>query len=270
MRRFKAGKLRLLQRKIRLFTTTMAHSVQVSNIASTTTEAHLHDFFTFCGKIESIDFKGTTATIHFEKSSAAKTALMLNGGTLDGASLTVHSEKEYEDDAHGEDSGHHIEQSDKPRAGIAAEYLAKGYVLSDTILNRAIEIDSKQGISKRFLSYLQSLDSTVGAKALGPDQTISGKVTSTVTSTVSAATQQAKSIDEQRGISKTATDYYSKAFASPIGQKVRSFYTTTSKQVMDIHEEASRIAAEQKAANASVPAATELKPTPSAPIPAAV
>ncbi|KAJ7134346.1 hypothetical protein C8R44DRAFT_770270 [Mycena epipterygia] len=221
----------------------MTHSVHVSGIAPTTTEAHLHDFFTFCGKIESIDFKGTTATIHFEKSSAAKTALMLNGGTLDSAMLSVTSDTEHEDEPHTDDS-HPIEQSDKPRAGIAAEYLAKGYTLSDTILTRAIEIDNKQGISKRFLAYMSSFDKAAGQKALGPDQTISGKVAETL----SAATQQARSVDEQKGYSKIASDYYSKALSSPFGTKVLAFYTTTSKQAMDIHEEASRIAAEQKAA----------------------
>ena len=35
-----------------------------------------------------------------------------------------------------------------------------------------------------------------------------------------------------------------KALASPFGQKVKAFYTETSKQVLDIHEEARRIAAE--------------------------
>ncbi|KAJ6620751.1 hypothetical protein B0H10DRAFT_2020438 [Mycena sp. CBHHK59/15] len=230
----------------------MTHSVHVSGVAPTTTETHLHDFFT----IESIDFKGTTATIHFEKSSAAKTALMLNGGTLDSATLSVTSETEHHDEEQTE-GGTHIEQSDKPRAGIAAEYLAKGYTLSDTILTRAIEIDNKQGISKRFLSYLQSVDTTVGAKALGPDQTISGK--------------QAKSVDEQKGYSKSAGDffhqYYSKALSSPFGQRVREFYTSTSKQVLDIHEEARRIAVEHKTASTSPPVAeTTPAPAPAAPV----
>ena len=40
--------------------------------------------------------------------------------------------------------------------------------------------------------------------------------------------------------------YYSKAIASPLGQKVRDFYTSTSKQVIDIHEEARRIASQEK------------------------
>lgn len=60
----------------------------------------------------------------------------------------------------------------------------------------------KQGISKRFLHYFNSLDTSLGARALGPDQTLSGKVQSTVT----AATQQARTVDEQKGISKTAQD----------------------------------------------------------------
>jgi hypothetical protein len=40
--------------------------------------------------------------------------------------------------------------------------------------------------------------------------------------------------------------YYSKAITSPLGQQVRNFYTSTSKQILDIHEEASRIASQQK------------------------
>ena len=40
--------------------------------------------------------------------------------------------------------------------------------------------------------------------------------------------------------------YYTRALASPWGQKVKAFYTTTSKQVFDIHEEAKRIAAAQQ------------------------
>ena len=122
----------------------------------------------------------------------------------------------------------------------------------------------KQGISKRFLNYFQSLDKSVGARALGPEQTISGKLQSAVAS----ASQQARAVDEQKGYCKTAQDvsffccggnffscnltkYYGKAVASPFGQKVWNFYTTTTKQVTDIHEEARRIAAEEKAKAAS-------------------
>lgn len=58
--------------------------------------------------------------IHFEKATAVKTALMLNGGTLDGAHLTVASEAEHPDEPHSPHSPHTegttIDQTDKPRA----------------------------------------------------------------------------------------------------------------------------------------------------------
>ena len=40
--------------------------------------------------------------------------------------------------------------------------------------------------------------------------------------------------------------YYLKAIMSPLGQRVRMFYTDTSKQVQDIHEEARRIVDHEK------------------------
>jgi len=218
--------------------------VKVSGIAPSTTEAQLHDFFTFCGQIVSIqeNEKGS-ATIAFEKSSAAKTALMLDGGALDGSTLSVESDVVHQDD-HQTPRPHerHIEQSDKPRAGIAAEYLAKGYSLSDHILKRAIEIDNTQGISKRFLNYFHHLDKSVGHHTLGPGQTISGQFQAGL----GAATQHARGLDAQGGYSKGANEYYLKAISSPLGQQVRNFYTTTSKQILDIHEEARRISSQQK------------------------
>lgn len=86
----------------------------------------------------------------------------LDGGTLDGSALAVKSDVVHQDDHQPPTPHqHHIEQSDKPRCGsmccisdfllfwliffnvVAAEFIAKGYSLSDHILTRAIEIDSK-------------------------------------------------------------------------------------------------------------------------------
>ncbi|KAG6896718.1 hypothetical protein C0992_006555 [Termitomyces sp. T32_za158] len=218
------------------------YTVNVSGLSPTTTDAQLNDFFTFCGKISKVEKEKDRAVIHFEMPNSAKTALMLNGGTLDGSVLSITSENTYQDEeSKSKDEG--LEQHEKPRAGIAAEYLAHGYVLSHKALERAIEIDNEQGISKRFLEYFHHVDKSLGSRALGPDQTISSKVQSTV----DAATQKAKTVDEQKGYSKTAYDFYAKAIASPLGQKVRSFYTSTSKRVQDIHEEARRIADQHKA-----------------------
>lgn len=237
----------------------MSYKVDVTGISPNTTKAQLNDFFTFCGKISSIDYdeKAHKATISFERQSAAKTALMLNGGALDGATLNVTSETPLEDDTHHDDPSHPLEQTDKPRAGIAAEYLAKGYQLSDQILQRAIELDHEKGISQKFLGYVHELDKTAGERALGPDQTISQKVQATLAN----AQQQAKTLDEQKGITKTFNDYLAKALSSPLGQKVKAFYTTTSKQVVDIHEEARRLVDEQKAAQGGAAASA----TPAAP-----
>ena len=52
------------------------------------------------------------------------------------------------------------------------------------------------------------------------------------------------------------TQYYAKALSSPFGQKVKAFYTTTSKQVLDIHEEARRIAEAHKQSSSGANAPT--------------
>ncbi|KAH7103357.1 hypothetical protein BKA62DRAFT_696660 [Auriculariales sp. MPI-PUGE-AT-0066] len=236
----------------------MTYTVTVTNFSPTTKEQQLHDFFSFCGKISSIEIKDKQALIHFEKAASANTATLLNGGSLDGAHITVISDTDHPEtpDERAHDD-HPIEQSDKPRAGIAAEYLAKGYVLSDDILHRAIEFDKSQGISSRFLSYLHSFDSTIGSRIGGEGTTLSSAVNakvqpivsdvqSKVQPVVNDGVTRARTLDEQRGISKTANSYYSSALASPLGQRVLEFYTNTTKQVVDIHEEALRIAASQK------------------------
>jgi hypothetical protein len=98
-------------------------------------------------RISKIDLEEKTepkaAVIHFEKSSAAKTALMvrnsifrlkgvasdathvqLNGGALDGAHLSVTSDTVHQDeDDHNPIHGEHIDQSDKPRAGSALQFI---------------------------------------------------------------------------------------------------------------------------------------------------
>jgi hypothetical protein len=47
-----------------------------------TSEDKVKDFFLFCGAISSLKKDGNTADITFQKESAARTALMLNGGTV--------------------------------------------------------------------------------------------------------------------------------------------------------------------------------------------
>lgn len=78
---------------VSLFTLRVAHdhvltsplcnaSLQVSGLSPETSEEKVKDFFLFCGAITSLKKQGNTADITFQRPSAARTALMLNGGTV--------------------------------------------------------------------------------------------------------------------------------------------------------------------------------------------
>ncbi len=58
------------------------YTIHVAGLAPETTEEKLHDFFSFCGKLVTVQKSGSTADITFEKLSAMRTSLMLNGGTV--------------------------------------------------------------------------------------------------------------------------------------------------------------------------------------------
>jgi hypothetical protein len=57
------------------------YAIKVTGIDHSTTEFHLKEFFTFCGTIKHIQYEKEKkeARIVFEKHSAAKTAVMLDG-----------------------------------------------------------------------------------------------------------------------------------------------------------------------------------------------
>ena len=118
-----------------------------------------------------------------------------------------------------------ISQEDKPRSRIVAEYMAHGYVISDTAIQRAIALDNKHGVSSRFTNALAQFDAKY------------------------KATDRAKGLDQSYGITDKATagwrgihSYFEKALGTPTGQKLASFYTQSDKQVRDIHAEARRLA----------------------------
>lgn len=76
---------------------------------------------------------------------------MLNGGTLDGSTISVTSQDTAAPsaasakaaDVHSDKEEHEVEQEDKPHSAIAAEYLAHGYVLTDAAIERAIAADQR-------------------------------------------------------------------------------------------------------------------------------
>ncbi|QRW06407.1 hypothetical protein RhiLY_05406 [Ceratobasidium sp. AG-Ba] len=62
---------------------------------------------------------------------------------------------------------------------------------------------------------------------------------------VAGIRERAAAMGDQGGNTAKVQDY-TKAIQSLFGQKVYAFYTSTSKQVLDIHEEAKRIASDTK------------------------
>lgn len=209
-----------------------SNTVFVKNISAQTSEKEIKEFFSFCGKITTIDVKevGATkeATVAFEKATAAKTALLLDHTQLGSTQVSVSSDDTSEEEAYthnAERDTDEITQEEKPRSRIIAEYLAHGYVISDVAAQRAIDLDQKHGVSSRFMQTLQKLDSKYKAtdKAKGVDQTYG--VTPRVNTLLSGL-----------------NSYYEKAAGTPTGQKLVNFYTQTSQQVLDIHNEARRLA----------------------------
>jgi len=168
-----------------------------------------------------------TSSVHVEAAS--------NIDDLAGDKASDPTEKEDAED---------INQEDKPRSRIIAEYLAHGYVVSDQAIQKAIALDQKHGFSNRFTSALSNFDKKFNA------------------------TERAKGIDESYQISNKALggwgslhSYFEKALEHPSGQKLREFYSQTDKQVRDIHNEARRLADLKQGKNGESAAAGEAPAT---------
>jgi len=218
----------------------MSTTVHVKGISHETSEKEVKDFFSFCGKITSISVTpesgaedaSKSATVTFEKETAAKTALLLDNTQLGKSQVHVTTASTIDDVASKAGAAvsssipdDHIPQEDKPRSRIVAEYLAHGYTLSDNVISKAIALDSKHGFSTRFTNALSSFDSKY------------------------KATDTAKSVDSKYGVTDKAwtawgglNSYFEKAMGTPTGQKVREFYVQGDKQVRDVHNEARRLA----------------------------
>lgn len=134
------------------------------------------------GKITNIDISASgetqNATVTFEKETAAKTALLLDNTQLGSTQVQVTSATGSSDDdgshftSNPERDTDEITQEEKPRSRIVAEYLAHGYVIGDQAIQRAIDLDSKHGVSNRFVSTIQGLNQKyhVEDKAKSVDQ----------------------------------------------------------------------------------------------------
>ncbi|KAF2786795.1 actin cytoskeleton protein-like protein [Melanomma pulvis-pyrius CBS 109.77] len=216
----------------------MATTVHVENISTKTSEDEIKSFFSFCGKIQTISVTPTadatqSATVTFEKQAAAKTALLLDNTQLGPNSVHVSSSKSIDEIAgdkaasaeEAKDGDHHIEQEEKPRSRIVAEYLAHGYAISDKAIEKALAIDQQHGVSTKFTNTLKGFNQKLGA------------------------TQKAQAVDTKLGVTEKVTvgwsglvSYFDQAAGTPTGQKLRQFYETGNKTIMDVHNEARHLA----------------------------
>lgn len=215
-------------------------TVHVQGISHETSEKEVRDFFSFCGKISNLSITPASdatdapksATVTFEKETAAKTALLLDNTQLGKSQVHVTTASSIDDVASKAGAAvtssteeDHISQEDKPRSRIVAEYLAHGYTLSDNVIQSAIALDSKHGFSHRFTSALANFDDKY------------------------KATDRAKAMDTKYRVTEKTmgawagfNSYFEKALNTPTGQKVRQFYVEGDKQVRDVHNEARRLA----------------------------
>ncbi|KAK5095741.1 Protein vip1 [Exophiala xenobiotica] len=235
----------------------MSTTVHVQGISHETNEKEVKDFFSFCGKITNLSITPVSsdadaqksATVTFEKETAAKTALLLDNTQLGKSQVHVTTASSIDQVATQAGSAttsaaqaaeDHIPQEDKPRSRIVAEYLAHGYTLSDNVIQKAIAVDQKQGISHRFTSALQNFDSKY------------------------KVTDKSKEMDSKYQVSNKAMNawgglnsYFERAMETPTGQRVRDYYVQGAKQVADVHSEARRLADLKKGTQEPHPVAGE-------------
>ncbi|KAG2189281.1 hypothetical protein INT44_004423 [Umbelopsis vinacea] len=216
--------------------------VHVKNLSLTTSEKTARDFFEFCGKIKSfelqpsVDGKHQEALIVFERESAAKTAVLLSNALIDESHITVES---YFPSTTEPSSTHHDDdasQESKPKSNIMAEILASGYVLTDNVVAKGVEFDSKYAFTKRIQDYLAKLTST--AQQLDDKYKVSDKATE---------------VDSKLGIQQrtktageTAQTKAQELMQTETGQKVQTFADQIMQQVGAVHREALRLAEEKK------------------------
>lgn len=216
----------------------MATTVYVKNVGSQTDDKEIKDFFSFCGKISSIDIttEGSlkSATVTFEKETAARTALLLNHTQLGGNEITVTGDdvstpphESAGGDAADTDRDSVLTQEEKPRSRILAEVLAHGYLVADQGLQKAIALDEQHNISSRFVGTLRQLDERTHA---------------TDRAQAAYASYGNYVIPPANSLLTGLGSYFEKASNTPTGKRIVDFYTTGQRQVQDIHTEARRLA----------------------------
>jgi hypothetical protein len=218
----------------------IATLVVVKDISPASSEKTVKDFFLFCGKIKEFELQKDESTgkqnalVLFDREPSAKTATLLTNALIDDSHITV---EPYFKDAifvSGEEL-HSGGQEDKPKTEIIAEYLAAGYRLQDHVIANCIEYDQKYNVSETVKNYLLRLQEIV--KQLDEKY----KVTETITT-------KATEIDVKYSVQDKVKITAEQVQQHPVTQRVTGLAAETYNQVLAVHEEAKRIAADKKAA----------------------
>lgn len=243
-------------------------SVTVSHVSTGVSPAQLKEFFAFCGVIRLVDALGKDESgynkfqVNFELEKALSTAMLLNDAELDLVAISVKEEnppsyaglsekKEVAGDNKiqtlepqdktdaatitGDSEYDDILQEEKPKLAILAQLLALGYSLSDDLISRAVRFDNEKGYTSKFKSFLTDLDQKyVGSQEPGTHANRG----------INKALEQLNSLHQSfKGLSyhQKLQHYFEKAQASPYGARVAEFYKLLSKEVQDVHREATRL-----------------------------
>lgn len=243
-------------------------SVTVSHVSTSVSPAQLKEFFAFCGVIRLVDALGKDESgynkfqVNFELEKALSTAMLLNDAELDLVAISVKDEnppsyadlsekKEVAGDNKiqtlepqdktdaatitGDSEYDDILQEEKPKLAILAQLLALGYSLSDDLISRAVRFDNEKGYTSKFKFFLTDLDQKyVGSQEPGTHANRG----------INKALEQLNSLHQSfKGLSyhQKLQHYFEKAQASPYGARVAEFYKLLSKEVQDVHREATRL-----------------------------
>lgn len=226
----------------------MSYNITAKGVSPTTSKAEIKKYFSFCGKVKavSVDEETHTATVTFANLEAVRTALLIADGQIGDSKVSIEVDdatlqkldepRATEDDSKtlvGDNSSKNestdgsrdgastpdsISQELKPRAAILAEMLSNGYVLSDKVLERAIDYDKKNGITQKFTNYLTDLDKKYHV------------------------VDKAQATDQAYGITARLQKYWEQALDTSYGRKIREYYSEAAKEASDIHAEARRLA----------------------------
>jgi len=137
-------------------------SVLVANLPTTADlEQQLKDFFSYCGDILSFQVNGNEASIQFQSTDSAKSALLLNGATLSGSVISVVPTASGTLD--GEQKAAPVQATPEPpsQSSVVEALRSAGYQLSLDAAQQAKLYDEQFQISNKAQSLVSRLDEQV-------------------------------------------------------------------------------------------------------------